>query len=169
MSERPHARGRDVLAAARALVEEDGAQALTMRRLADRLGIRAPSLYKHVPDKAAIEAALAAEFLGEFGAEFGAAADLAGITAAYRRLALANPGLYRLATDRPLRRDRLPEGLEDEVAGVLRAAVGGDADLARAAWAWAHGMVTLELAGRFPAGADLDAAWAAGVRAFGGS
>jgi AcrR family transcriptional regulator len=31
---------------------------LTMRRLADRLGIRAPSLYKHFPHKAALEVAI---------------------------------------------------------------------------------------------------------------
>ena len=43
--------------------------------------------------------------------------------------------------------------------------VGGDADLARAAWAFAHGMVQLELAGRFPPGADLPAAWHSGVAA----
>lgn len=32
-------------------------------------------------------------------------------------------------------------------------------DTARAAWAWAHGLVSLEIAGRFPDGADVDAAW----------
>ena len=33
-------------------------------------------------------------------------------------------------------------------------------------WAFAHGMTILELNGRFPPGADLDAAWATGMRAF---
>ena len=45
---------------------------------------------------------------------------------------------------------------------VVRAA-GGDRDLARAAWAFAHGMTILELNNRFPAGADLDAAWRRGM------
>jgi hypothetical protein len=40
-----------------------------------------------------------------------------------------------------------------------------DVDLARAAWAAVHGLVVLELADRFPPDADLDAAWAAAVRA----
>jgi len=35
----------------------------------------------------------------------------------------------------------------------------------QAAWAFAHGMTLLELAGRFPEAADLDAAWAAGSAA----
>ena len=29
-----------------------------MRRIADRIGIRAPSLYEHLPDKRALEAAI---------------------------------------------------------------------------------------------------------------
>ena len=69
-------------------------------------------------------------------------------------------------TERPLARDRLVEGVEDRAARPLVEAVGGDADTARALWAFAHGMTILELNGRFPAGADLDAAWAKGVEAF---
>ena len=42
----------------------------------------------------------------------------------------------------------------------------GDPDRARAV-GFAHGMVILELDGRFPPGADLEAAWAAGLAAFG--
>ena len=35
----------------------------------------------------------------------------------------------------------------------------GDEHRARLLWAAAHGLVVLELADRFPPGADLDAAW----------
>jgi hypothetical protein len=35
-------------------------------------------------------------------------------------------------------------------------------------WAFAHGMVSLEIDGRFPADADLDQAWSAGLAAFAG-
>ena len=84
---------------------------------------------------------------------------------AYRAWALAHPHLYRLMTDRPLARERLPAGLEVSAAAPLLAAL-GDRDRARAAWAAAHGLAALELAGRFPAGADVDAAWAAMVHAF---
>ena len=70
-----------------------------------------------------------------------------------------------LMTDRPLARERLPAGLEASAAAPLLAAL-GDRDRARAAWAAAHGLAALELAGRFPAGADVDAAWAAMVHAF---
>ena len=35
----------------------------------------------------------------------------------------------------------------------------------RAAWSLAHGLTILELDGRFPPGADVDAAWVAGLGA----
>jgi hypothetical protein len=43
----------------------------------------------------------------------------------------------------------------------------GDPDRGRAVWAFALGMVILELDGRFPPDADLDSAWAAGLTPFG--
>ena len=188
------ARAREVVAAGRRLLEEEGPEALTMRRLAERLGIRAPSLYKHLPDKAALEAAIIATGFEEAAAAFeaavegaadgggqgahggagGTASDGAGtgagralpaLAAAYRRFALAHPHLYRLMTNGPLPREHLPPGLEDRTAApVLRAA--GSQARARAVWAFAHGMVMLELDHRFPADADLDAAWRAGIAAF---
>jgi AcrR family transcriptional regulator len=167
-------RARQIIQAARQLLEQDGAQALTMRRLADRLGIRAPSLYKHLPGKAALEAAIIATGLEDLAATLEAALDtatdvdaelLAALASAYRAFALAHPHLYRLMTDQPLPRDRLPAGVEARAAApLLRAA--GNPDLARAVWAFAHGMVQLELARRFPPGADLDTAWQEGMTAF---
>jgi len=67
-------------------------------------------------------------------------------------------------TDRPLPRERLPEGLEARAAGPILQAMGAVAS-ARAAWGMAHGLVMLELNDRFPPDADLDAAWEAGVAA----
>ena len=90
--------------------------------------------------------------------------SLAGFAAAYRRYALAHPHLYRLVTSGPLPRERLRPGVEDRAAAPILA-VTGDPDSARACWAFAHGMVILELDGRFPPGADLDAAWTAGIAA----
>ena len=168
-------RARQIVTAARELLEQEGAAALTMRRLAERLAIRAPSLYKHLPDKATLEAAIIATGFEDTAAVLEAALDvavdaggaepLAALAAAYRAFALAHPHLYRLMTDQPLPRDRLPAGVEDRAAApLLRAA--GDPDRARAVWAFAHGMIMLELARRFPPGADLDAAWQQGITAF---
>ena len=48
-----------------------------MRCLAERVGIRALSLYKHFPDKAALEAAVIAAGLEDAAAVFEEAADTA--------------------------------------------------------------------------------------------
>jgi AcrR family transcriptional regulator len=136
-----------------------------MRRVAERVGIRAPSIYKHLPDKQALEAALISAGFEEWAEAFkGETPEAVG--RAYRAYALAHPHLYRLMTERPLPRERLSPGVEERAARPIVEAVGGDEHAARAAWAFAHGMTILELNGRFPPGADLDAAWATGMRAF---
>jgi AcrR family transcriptional regulator len=151
-------------------MEEYGHEELTMRRLGAAVGIRAPSLYKHFPDKAAVEVALIDEGFTEIAAAFERALaecgeSLASLALAYRGFAREHPALYRLMTAGPLPRDRMRPGDEARAAAPLLRVI-PDPDLARAAWAWAHGMSILELDARFPPDADLDAAWASGVAAF---
>ncbi|MEW2256854.1 TetR/AcrR family transcriptional regulator [Streptomyces sp. NPDC047869] len=163
-------RARQIAAVARGLLEESGPALLTMRALADRLGIKAPSLYKHFPDKHAVEVELISQLLTETAealeaAEARAPGSLAALADAYRDYALAHPHLYCLATEHPLPRTELPAALEDRAALPLLRACGDDLGLARAIWAFAHGMVTLEIHGRFPPEADLDTAWKRGLKA----
>ncbi len=158
----------DIVDVARDLLESHGPDGVTMRAIADRLGIRAPSLYKHIRDKHDVEVALIALGFVEQSTTFadalrGPDEPVAAIARAYRTWALAHPHLYSLMTDNPLPRDELPAGVEDAAAAPLVAAVDGDIDRARALWAFAHGMVSLELAHRFPPDADLDTAWATGI------
>lgn len=159
-------RARQILAAARALLEREGPDGLTMRRLAGSVGITAPSLYKHFPDKSSVVHALADAMLRETAdvleaAETEAPGSFAALAAAYRAHALAHPHLYRLTTGHPL-----PQGLEERAAAPLFRALTGDEPRARAAWAFAHGMVVMELNGRFPTDSDVAAAWTAGIAAF---
>ena len=165
-------RARAVVAAAGQILEQDGHEALTMRRLGEAVGIRAPSLYKHFPDKTAVEIALIDDGFEALAcavetalAEHGV--TLASLATAYRAFAKEHPHLYRLMTAGPLPRERLRPGGEARAAAPLMRVL-SHPDLARAAWAFAHGMTILELDGRFPPDADLDAAWAAGVAAFSG-
>jgi AcrR family transcriptional regulator len=163
-------RAREIVAAARELLEAEGPEGLSMRRVAERIGIRAPSIYKHLPDKQALEAALISAGFEEWADAFEAAvreADdpLEALTHAYREYALRHPHLYRLMTERPLARQHLAPGVEERAAAQIVDTL-GDPDSARAMWAFAHGMTILELNGRFPPGADLDAAWTRGVAAF---
>jgi AcrR family transcriptional regulator len=168
-----NARALEIVDAARAIVERDGREALTMRAVADRLRIKAPSLYKHLDDKDELEAMLIAEALRDMGAALREGVDdlpartprraaLAALARAYRAWALGHPHLYRLATEGELPRDRLPTGLEAWTAEPLVRIAGGE-HRARATWAFAHGMTILEIEGRFPLAADLDAAWDAGI------
>jgi AcrR family transcriptional regulator len=165
-------RAKEIVAVARGLLEEEGPSALSMRRVAERLGIRAPSIYKHLPDKQALENALISDGFEELADVFDAARDdadvLASIATAYRRFGKEHPHLYRLMTQRSLQRGRLTPGAEERAAFPVLRATGDDPDAARAVWAFAHGMTILELDGRFPPDADLDAAWERGLDAFRG-
>ena len=110
-----------------------------MRRVADQLNIRAPSLYKHFPDKEALEVAIMVDGFEEAAAKFEAAeADTADpwatFAASYRDFATSHPHVYRLMTERPLPREQLPAGLEARTAAPLLRAT-GDPARARAAWA----------------------------------
>src|SRR5262245_21375195 len=169
-SDRLSPRAHEIVAAARELLDEEGPSGLSMRRLAARLGIQAPSIYKHLQDKQALENALVSGGFEEQAAVFERALEtddpLGEIVRAYRSFARAHPHLYRLMTDRPLQRDRLTPGVEERAAAAVVRAAGGDRDVARAVWAFAHGMTILELNGRFPPGADIDAAWRKGLDAF---
>lgn len=50
-TERPPLQREAIVAAARELIREGGLEALSLRRLAERLGVTAPALYAHVRDK----------------------------------------------------------------------------------------------------------------------
>ncbi len=157
-------RAREIVAAAREQLEKEGE--ISMRRLADRLGIKAPSLYKHLPGKPALEAAIMSEAFVEAAERFEAAGSLRDVGAAYRAFALEHPHVYRLLFQGRLPRERLAPGAEERAAAPVIAAAGGDPDRARALFAFAHGMVILELDERFPPGADLEAAWERGLSGF---
>lgn len=159
----------EIVAAARRLLEADGPEALTMRRVGDELGIRAPSLYKHFRNKAELETAILEDALEEIGLASHEALrsrdPLGELLRTYRRYGTSHPHLYRLATAGPLDRDRLTAGLEDW-AGHPWFVVTGDPSLAQALWSFAHGMVILELDGRYPPQSQLDSTWQAGRDAF---
>jgi AcrR family transcriptional regulator len=159
-----------VVAAGRAIVEREGLGALTMQAVASAVGVRAPSLYKRVEgrdglvrliaDQAATE--LAADLDGAVGGE-DPAADLRALAAAFRAFALRHPATYpllfdpRLAGVSPEARDRSADAVRRVAAGLA----GEDRELpaARMVVAWAHGFVTMELAGAFQLGGDVDEAW----------
>jgi AcrR family transcriptional regulator len=164
-------RARQIIDTARALLEAVSSDGLTMRRLADELGIRAPSLYKHINGRPALELALAETGLDETGLALHAAVagsngdPVSDLLGAYRAMGLANPELYRLITASSFPRAGLLPGLEAWAGEPFFLAV-GEPYLAQALWSFAHGTLILELDRRFLDGSDLDRTWHAGTEAF---
>ncbi|MFI5342569.1 MAG: TetR/AcrR family transcriptional regulator, partial [Candidatus Methylomirabilales bacterium] len=135
----------ETVAAARRVLEGEGAGALTMRRLAEELHIQAPSLYKHFSGKAAVEMALIEDAMFDIGDvthqalhEQTSEGSLVNLLTTYRAYCLSHPNLYRLAIGGSLSRESLPDGLE-EWAGNPWFVVTGVPALAQALWSFAHG------------------------------
>ncbi len=87
MPARPGLTRTIVLDAAIALVDADGLAALTMRRLGERLGVEAMSLYRHVHNKADLLDGIHDALLGRIVVPPGAddwAADLRALARAFR-------------------------------------------------------------------------------------
>jgi len=91
----------DVVAAAAGLVDEVGLQGLTMGLLAQRLGIRAPSLYKHVTDLADLRHRIATQAMGEMSEAVRDALQgkagrdaIAALLSAVQAYVIAHPGRY---------------------------------------------------------------------------
>ncbi|MBC9926369.1 MULTISPECIES: TetR/AcrR family transcriptional regulator [unclassified Leucobacter] len=175
------ARREELLDLAESLLETEGLEGFGIGALARAASIKPPSLYKHFSSAQDIEHALISRGFLELsvrlhGATPAGSGSLATPTthfdafaSAYRSFARERPQRYRLMTERPLVRAALVPGAEQAAMSELLAFFGeteDSHDRSRAAWAAAHGMVSLELSGRFPPGADLEAAWQVIGRAF---
>jgi AcrR family transcriptional regulator len=163
--------GEDVVASAAGLADEMGYASVTMGVLADRLGVRPPSLYKHVGGLADVQHRIATLAMTELGEVIRDAvqgqAGLDALTAllrAVRSYVTAHAGRY-LATigaevhgpDDPL--VMAGTRLLNSIAAVLRGYGIGDDEMAhaiRAIRAIMHGFATLEASGGFQWDADPD-------------
>lgn len=154
-----------IVTAGRELLETGGQQGLTMQSVANRVGVRAPSLYKHVDNRDALLAAVAeatvADMTTHLEATDGTLEDLARC---YRRHALEWPEGFRLmhSPHAP------PEALARLAGPVLRIAgelVGEQEALeaARMLTAWVTGFIGMEINGAFRLGGDIDRAFEYGL------
>jgi AcrR family transcriptional regulator len=168
-----------LIATARELLEREGMEAISMRRLAQELAVQASSLYHHFADKSALLRAVAEQGLRELAQVLQRARDEAGsdprqqilaLGLAYRTWALHHPRLYRvLFAGSPL--DEQPSAVERAVPEPMLAAasqlVGEEHAVAatQAAWALVHGFVMLELAGQMRRGVPAEG-FLLGMQAF---
>ena len=160
MSLRKMVNRQSICDAAKQIIEMNGIDLLSMRTLAGTLGIKAPSLYDHVKNRDEVIALVQSAGLQDFGTVFGQAGPTSRDKILfYRQWALSNPNLYPVIFQLRLHRELLPQGLETSVLEQVVLAAGGSHLQARAMWAQLHGLVDLELQGRLPADADMNATW----------
>jgi AcrR family transcriptional regulator len=174
----PAKTGRDqILAAGRELLEEGGADAVTMHAVAERVGVRAPSLYKHLRDRRDLLTQVVAAAMDDITARVGAVRD---DTDPRRSIVQQLRGLRRFAHESPhaygLVFGSVPGAPHAETAALERSLVplldattallGPEhaLDGARFVMAWANGFVTMELTGALRMGGDIDAAWEWGLQ-----
>ncbi len=166
----------EMVTAAVEILDRDGPEALTMRNVAGRLGIREASLYKHCTGRDDLLAGVAAEGVRQMAeGRLRAVAAASGPADAIRRLATQHrafahqhPHLYRLTFDRPFPAHAAVAAqaarAREPVANLLRSE-----ELTWAAFAFTHGMLELERTGRLRPGPELEATWEIGIELFGGS
>lgn len=156
------------------VADAHGWHELTLSAVATRLGVRQPSLYKHVASLAALRRAVSLLAVTELGERLTlavagrAGADaLTPLAGAYRDYAHEHPGRYAASVIAPTADDdehiQVSQAILVTLAAVLRGyGINDDADHEdalheiRALRALLHGFVALESSGGFALALDLD-------------
>ena len=155
----------DIISAARALLETGGVEAVTMAAVASRVGVRAPSLYKHVRDREEMLVLVTDAAVDDLAERLrDAQGTLAALARAYRAFAAENPEAFALILGSRASVDRLADAAAPVLAAV--AALVGESDAlagARLMTAWMTGFIAMERAGAFRLGGDVETAFSWGL------
>jgi AcrR family transcriptional regulator len=170
----------EITAAAREILEAQGYAGLTMQAVADRVGVRAPSLYKRVRSRDDLVRIVAEATIQELAGHLHGVPvsaeprqDLTAFAHAVRAFAQSRPAAYRLIVGSgPVAVAPGPDLLAHVLAPLLRICAdlaGPDhaLDAARTLTAWTTGFITMELAGAFNLGGDIDRAFSYGISRLG--
>jgi AcrR family transcriptional regulator len=159
-----------VVSAASDLLDECAGSELKLADLANRLGVRVPSLYNHVDGADDLRAGIALYGTQELGRRLGRAAigrsgedALWALADAYRAFAKERPGLYLVTLRAPAPEEAERIAASDEIIAVLTRVLepfGFPYERAihaiRGVRSLLHGFVSLELAGGFGMPLDVD-------------
>jgi AcrR family transcriptional regulator len=159
-----------VVAEAAELADEAGPDHLTLAALAARLGVRQPSLYKHVASLDSLQQLIAQRAKVEFADVLGRVAigrsrddALVAMAYAWRAWAREHPGRYQIGQRAPAPGDAEHVAVADRVVAVMTAVMAGyglagdDAiDAVRAYRSALHGFVSLEAGGGFGMPVSVD-------------
>jgi len=169
-----------VVDAASVLVDRVGWPHLTMSALADELGVRQPSLYKHVDGMPALQRALAVQAKRDLARTMATAAvgrsgaqAVRSVGHAYRDWARAHPGLYPAVLRPPTEGDEVDAQASASAAEVVFEVLAGygltgDAavHMTRALRSGLHGFVDLEANGGFGIPVAVDSSFEAMLSGF---
>lgn len=161
---------RRVVEEAEEVADEVGLANLTLAAIAPRLGVRMPSLYKHIAGMDALQRLVAIRATRDMGDLFARAAAgkaeaeaLTAIANSARVWAMKHPGRYAATVRAPEKDDAEHTAASEGVLQIVMAALAGyklagdDAiDAARAFRATMHGFISLEQAGGFGLPVDVD-------------
>lgn len=162
-----------IVEAAAAILNDEGAEALTLNRLAQELGVKTPSLYNHIDGLPGLYRELAILNARTLGERFTQAAigqsgptALIAVAQAYRAYIKEAPGVYLAnlrssGTQQPVDAELSAAeaiSLRVTVAVVASFGLSGDDALhaVRGLRSLVHGFATLEIAGGFGLPLDLD-------------
>ncbi len=160
-----------VVAAALSVADEVGFAELTMGLLAERLGVRTPSLYKHVASLADLHHQLASLVTSQLADESGAAVQglagrdaLAALARTMRAYVVSHPGGYTATVGAEATGDDDPLELAarrwvGSLTAVLRGYGIADADMThalRSVRSTLHGFAVLQASNGFQWAVDLD-------------
>jgi len=160
-----------IVTAARELAETEGWEAVTTRRLAERVEYSQPVLYSHFHGKDAIVSAVALNGFGELAVHLrtarqaapGPGEALRAVCRAYLTFAAERPALYQamfiLPTDLKFASAETPPPLRacfDEFVGCFRPDNGRRELFAEVLWSALHGIAVLSETGRIPADGQDD-------------
>jgi AcrR family transcriptional regulator len=159
-----------VIDAAARIADAEGLEAVTLARLAAELGVRPPSLYKHVDGLDAIRRGLGLRGITEANrriqlATVGKSCDdaLFALADAYWQFARERPGLYAASVRAAKPGEKEIAAASDALLGTVLAVLSGygvrDADAlhaTRGLRAIIHGFVSLDAAGGFRLKLDLE-------------
>lgn len=184
MPPRPRLDRATVVHAAAELVNAEGAEALSLSRLAAQLGVRTPSLYNHVAGLPGLQRELALLSARDLGDRLAQAAigksraeALAALAGAYRSYVKENPGVYHFVV-RPAHvvapDDVELQAAQERIVAVALAVMasfgkhGDDAlHAVRGLRSLVHGFASLEVAGGFGLPLDCDESFRRLVMSFG--
>ena len=143
---------RRILESALALVDREGADALTMRRLGDELGVAAMSLYNHVRGREELLDGLSEIMVAEIdlgGPETPPREVLARFVHGIRKVALAHPAAFEPVGMRPLRSGEALRPIETTLSALRGLGLDGEraGHAYRALTSYARGFALAEIAG----------------------